>query len=96
MMGMGVLGLVALQLLKAAGAAPIIAVDPMAEKREKALQCGADYALDPFEEGFSGGAAAVKYGAVQQRVKDFRKLCQVRLNPCALHGITPLILAIIP
>lgn len=52
-MGMGVLGLVALQLLKAAGAAPIIAVDPVAEKREKTLHCGADYALDPFEADFA-------------------------------------------
>ena len=39
-------------LLKAAGAAPIIAVDPIPEKREKALSIGADYALDPFAEDF--------------------------------------------
>ncbi len=51
-MGMGILGILALKLLKQAGAAPIIAVDPNAEKREKALQCGADAALDPFAENF--------------------------------------------
>ena len=52
-MGMGVLGLVAIPLLKVAGAVPVIAVDPIPEKREKAIAVGADYALDPFEEDFS-------------------------------------------
>ncbi len=52
-MGMGMLGIFALQLLKTAGAAPIIAVDPDPQKREKALQCGADLALDPYADGFS-------------------------------------------
>ncbi len=52
-MGLGVLGLVAVQLLKAAGAAPVIAVDPVAEKREKALQIGADDALDPTAPDFA-------------------------------------------
>ena len=45
---MSVLGLLALPLLRAAGAIPIIAVDPVAEKRAKALSAGADAALDPF------------------------------------------------
>lgn len=65
-MGQGILGLFALPLLRLAGAAPIIAVDPVAEKREKALQCGADYALDPFDPDFAvtvkrltGGGAKV-------------------------------------
>ena len=52
-MGLGVLGLVSIDLLRAAGAAPIIAVDPVAEKRELALALGADYALDPFAPDFS-------------------------------------------
>ena len=52
-MGMGILGIIALQLLKTAGAAPIIAVDPDPVKREKALKVGADFALDPYEYGFS-------------------------------------------
>lgn len=56
-MGLGVLGLVSVQLLRAAGAVPIIAVDPVAEKRELALSLGADYALDPFSPDF---AAIVK------------------------------------
>ncbi len=52
-MGLGVLGLIAVELLRAAGAVPVIAVDPIPEKREKALAHGADYALDPFAEGFA-------------------------------------------
>lgn len=52
-MGLGILGLFAVTLLRAAGAAPVIAVDPVAEKREKALRCGADYALDPFAPDFA-------------------------------------------
>ena len=41
-MGMGILGLMAIRLLSAAGAAPIIAVDPVEEKRALALSMGAD------------------------------------------------------
>ena len=37
-MGQGILGQMAVLLLKAAGAAPVIAADPMAEKRERALR----------------------------------------------------------
>lgn len=65
-MGLGTLGLVSIDLLRAAGAVPIIAVDPVPEKRALALKLGADYALDPYEEGFAktvksltGGGAAV-------------------------------------
>ena len=52
-MGMGILGIMAVQLLKAAGAAPIIAVDPDPAKREKARACGADFAFDPYGEQFA-------------------------------------------
>lgn len=61
-MGMGVLGLAALQLLKAAGAVPIIAVDPSPEKREKALKSGADFALDPYASDFAETAKKLTNG----------------------------------
>ena len=64
-MGMGMLGLMALQLLKTAGAVPIIAVDPVPEKREKALQSGADYALDPFAPDFAETARRLTNGGAQ-------------------------------
>lgn len=51
-MGQGILGLLAVIFAKASGAVPVIAVDPVKERREKALQFGADYALDPTEENF--------------------------------------------
>ena len=63
-MGMGVLGLIALQLLKNAGASPIIAVDPNAEKREKALACGADFAFDPYDADFVKKAIVLTGGGV--------------------------------
>lgn len=52
-MGLGVLGLVGIKLLRAAGAAPIVAVDPVPEKRAYALQIGADYAFDPYDPDFA-------------------------------------------
>ena len=52
-MGQGILGQLAVLLLKAAGATPVIAADPMADKRERALKLGADFALDPTEDGFA-------------------------------------------
>jgi len=61
-MGMGILGLVGLKLLKAAGAAPIIAVDPNPEKRQKAMECGADFTLDPFEEDFAQKSKEITNG----------------------------------
>lgn len=52
-MGQGVLGQMAIIELRLAGAVPIIAVDPVKEKREQALALGADYALDPFDPNFA-------------------------------------------
>ena len=52
-MGLGILGMLGVQLLRASGAHPIIAADPKPERRALALQMGADYALDPTKEGFS-------------------------------------------
>ena len=52
-MGQGVLGQLAVMLLKCAGAAPVFAADPVLEKRERALRLGADYAMDPLDPGFA-------------------------------------------
>ena len=64
-MGMGILGIFAVQLLKAAGAVPIIAVDPEKSKREKALSIGADYALDPYASDFAKNAKDLTDGGVK-------------------------------
>ena len=95
-MGMGVLGLVSIPLLKAAGAAPIIAVDPIAEKREKALSVGADYALDPFAEDFAktvkeltnGGAkVGIEVTGVGAGLEGILN-CMARFGRVALLGCT--------
>lgn len=95
-MGMGVLGMIAVVLLKSAGAAPIIAVDPNGSKREKALQLGADYALDPYALDFAetvkeltnGGAnvgiEVTGVGAGLDGVLD----CMARFGRVALLGCT--------
>lgn len=48
-MGLGILGLMAIQFAKLAGAVPVIAVDPNPERRAMAMEYGADYALDPTD-----------------------------------------------
>ena len=53
-MGLGILGIFAVQQLRAAGAYPVIAADPIPERREMALKMGADYALDPLAPEFAG------------------------------------------
>ena len=63
-MGLGILGIFAVQLLRAAGAYPIIAVDPVAERRELALKLGADYALDPADESFFATVKKITGGGV--------------------------------
>ena len=95
-MGLGVLGIVAVKLLRLAGAAPIIAVDPVKEKRDYALTLGADYALDPFAPDFAtrakeltGGGASVAIevtgiGAGLDGVLD----CMRRFGRVALLGCT--------
>ena len=58
-MGLGILGLLAVGFLKCAGAVPVIAVDPVKERREKALKFGADFAFDPFDADFVEKVKAV-------------------------------------
>jgi threonine dehydrogenase-like Zn-dependent dehydrogenase len=45
--GLGAVGLMVAQIAKLAGAFPVIAVDPLAKRRDAALSGGADLALDP-------------------------------------------------
>jgi threonine dehydrogenase-like Zn-dependent dehydrogenase len=48
--GAGSIGLSVIQAAKLAGPTNLIAFDPLASKRELALECGADYAFDPASE----------------------------------------------
>lgn len=63
-MGLGILGIFAVQQLRAAGAYPVIAVDPVEERRAFALRMGADYALDPTADGFVGKVLELSNGGV--------------------------------
>ena len=63
-MGLGILGIFAVQELKAAGAYPIIAVDPIESRRNFALKMGADFALDPTEENFAKSVKRLSDGGV--------------------------------
>lgn len=55
--GLGAIGLVALQLARLAGADQVIALDPLANRRQLALALGADIALDPTADDGDAGLA---------------------------------------
>jgi 2-desacetyl-2-hydroxyethyl bacteriochlorophyllide A dehydrogenase len=95
-MGLGILGLFAVQFSHAAGAYPVIAVDPVESRREFALKMGADFALDPFDPDFvkkvknltgNGAKCAVEVsgsGKALDQVLD----CMARFGRVALLGCT--------
>lgn len=68
-MGLGVLGLIAVELLRIAGVTPIIAIDPVPEKRAQALALGADFAVDPFTEGFAARVKELTGGGVNVAIE---------------------------
>lgn len=95
-MGMGILGIMAVQLLKTAGAVPVIAVDPAADKRQKALACGADYALDPYAPDFAQTVKELTHGGAKVGIEvtgigaglDGILNCMARFGKVALLGCT--------
>ena len=95
-MGLGILGLIGVQLLRTAGAVPVIAVDPVERQRQRALRFGADWALDPSEEDFAqqvraltGGGAkvAIEVTGVGQALNQVLD-CMAPLGRVALLGCT--------
>lgn len=95
-MGLGILGSIAVKLLKAAGAVPIIAVDPNAKRREIAMKNGADYAFDPFEADFAKKVKEITGGGVNVAIEvtgvgaGFNETldCMARFGRIALLGCT--------
>lgn len=95
-MGLGILGMIAVKLLNAAGAVPIIAADPNPVRREIALQNGADYAFDPFEEDFAQKVKKVTKGGANVAIEvtgvgdGFNEAldCMARFGRVALLGCT--------
>ncbi len=95
-MGLGVLGCMAVQLLKAAGVYPVIAADPVAARRDFALDMGADFVLDPGAADFAetvkgltdGGAnVAIEVSGVGQALDQVLD-CMARFGRVALLGCT--------
>ena len=95
-MGLGILGIIAVELLRAAGAYPIIAVDPVAKKRAQALSLGADYALDPFAPDFAKTVKELTNGGAKVAIEvtgkgqglDMVLDCMARFGRVALLGCT--------
>lgn len=79
-MGMGILGMMAVKLLRASGAAPVIAADPVPDKRARALSLGADYAFDPFSPDFERNVRSASHGGVNTAI-------EVTGNGGALDGV---------
>ena len=95
-MGQGILGLLAVKLLRIAGALPIIAADPIPEKRQRALEAGADHALDPFAPDFAETVKRLTGGGVKAAIEvtgkgqalDTTLDCMAPLGRVALLGCT--------
>lgn len=76
--GVGELGVHAVQLLRFVGAAPIIAIDPVPQARERALALGADAALDPGADDFAAQVQKITGGRGLAFAFDFAGVDAVR------------------
>ena len=96
-MGMGLLGIFALQFCRLSGAYPVIAADLNPARRELALQLGADYAFDPAAPDFveqvravtggEGVRGTVEVTGVSAAMKQALE-CASRMGRIALLGCT--------
>ncbi|MFE7767306.1 zinc-binding dehydrogenase [Streptomyces sp. NPDC057438] len=84
--GAGGLGAHGIRLARLAGAAPVIAVDPLPEARERALAFGADLALDPTDPGFAEAVGRATGGRGLDAAFDFAGFPAVREQAAALLG----------
>ena len=95
-MGLGLLGIFAVQFLRLSGAYPVIAADLNPDRRALALELGADYALDPSAPDFYETVKTVTRGrgvnacvevtgvsvAMQQALKCASKQGRISLLGC--------------
>ncbi|MFD6986184.1 zinc-binding dehydrogenase, partial [Streptomyces sp. NPDC059956] len=84
--GIGGLGVHAVQLLRAIGAYPIIAVDPAPAARRRALDFGADLALDPADPGLRDRILAATGGRALEAAFDFAGVAAVREQALGVLG----------
>ncbi|MGW7265920.1 zinc-binding dehydrogenase [Streptomyces sp. NPDC054842] len=85
--GVGGLGVHAVQLLRAVGACPVIAVDPNPVARERALAAGADFALDSADPELRATVTRLTGGAGLAAAFDFAGVPAVREQ--ALRVLAP-------
>ncbi|MGQ4450122.1 zinc-binding dehydrogenase [Streptomyces griseus] len=85
--GVGGLGAHAVQLLRAVGAHPVVAVDPAPAARKRALEFGADLALDPADPRFREKVLGATGGAGLVAAFDFAGVPPVREQ--ALTALAP-------
>lgn len=84
--GVGGLGVHAVQLLRMVGAAPVVAVDPVPQARQRALDVGADIALDPADETFGDTIRRETAGRGLAVAFDFAGVPPVREQAVATLG----------
>ncbi len=85
--GIGGLGAHGVRVARMAGAAPIIALDPLASARRRALEFGADLALDPTDGGSVPSIWSATGGRGLDVALDFAGLPAVREQAAAALGI---------
>jgi threonine dehydrogenase-like Zn-dependent dehydrogenase len=84
--GVGGLGAHGVRLARLAGAAPVIAVDPLPGARERALAFGADVALDPADPDFADAVVRATGGNGVDVAFDFAGFPAVREQAAAVLG----------
>ncbi len=95
-MGLGLLGQLAVAFARSMGAYPVIACDPVEERRNEALKNGADYAFDPFDADFIEKVKSVSGGGVNTAIEvtgvgvalDQTLDCMKKFGRIALLGCT--------
>lgn len=78
--GVGGVGSHAVQILRFVGAAPIIAVDPLPEARDRALRMGADFVIDPNAEDAVARVKSLTKGQGVNVAFDFVGISAVELD----------------
>lgn len=82
--GVGGLGAHGVQVLRMIGAAPVIAVDPLPAARQRALDFGADAALDPGSPDFTDDVMDMTGGRGLEYAFDFAGAAAVRDQAAAV------------
>ena len=95
--GGGAVGLSALMAAKLVGAAPIVLIEPLADRRALALELGADHVIDPFAvenvvEEIQKIVGGVDFSLEMTGIPEVARQCVDILKPlgtCALVGAAP-------